>query len=193
MSRFPHEEKSQKTPEDGDLSRRSALKALTVGTNVAIGALLSAPVLGTIAFPLWGKTGEQSAEYSVVGPLTKFDENKPTKFTVVGDSRDAWQTIRRKNLGAIWVVRGTNDSFQVFSTVCPHLGCAVNWEASRTTFHCPCHGSEFDQTGRRTETSGKQNPAPRGLDELEWKIENGNLLVRYQRFVTGIEDKKVVG
>lgn len=193
MSQLPHEDESQKSANEGELSRRNALKALTVGTNVAIGALLSAPVIGTIAFPLWGQTGERSADYSVIGPLSKFDENKPTKFTVVGDSRDAWQTIRRKNLGAIWVVRGANDSFEVFSTVCPHLGCAVNWEPSRSAFHCPCHGSEFDPTGQRTESAGKQNPAPRAMDKLEWKIENGNLMVRYQRFVTGIGEKVALG
>ncbi|WOD38376.1 Rieske 2Fe-2S domain-containing protein [Nodosilinea sp. E11] len=32
--------------------------------------------------------------------------------------------------------------------VCPHRGCAVNWQADQNRFACPCHGSKFDAEGR---------------------------------------------
>ncbi len=32
--------------------------------------------------------------------------------------------------------------------VCPHRGCAVNWQAEQNRFACPCHGSKFDAQGR---------------------------------------------
>lgn len=44
------------------------------------------------------------------------------------------------------------------STVCPHLGCTVDWNASEQRFICPCHGSQFDADG-----AVKKGPASRGL------------------------------
>ncbi len=37
------------------------------------------------------------------------------------------------------------NSFRAASAVCTHLGCTVNLAGSG--FHCPCHGSVFDQSG----------------------------------------------
>ena len=32
---------------------------------------------------------------------------------------------------------------------CPHLGCALRWNALEHSWDCPCHGSRFDQIGKR--------------------------------------------
>jgi Rieske Fe-S protein len=31
---------------------------------------------------------------------------------------------------------------------CPHLGCALRWNAMEHSWDCPCHGSRFDKDGK---------------------------------------------
>ena len=44
---------------------------------------------------------------------------------------------------------------------CPHLGCALKWNAVEHTWDCPCHGSRFDAHGELID-----NPATGGLRDL---------------------------
>lgn len=41
---------------------------------------------------------------------------------------------------------------------CPHLGCALRWNAAEHSWDCPCHGSRFDADGKLL-----NNPATDGL------------------------------
>ena len=41
---------------------------------------------------------------------------------------------------------------------CPHLGCALTWNAQEHSWDCPCHGSRFGADGRLL-----NNPATGGL------------------------------
>lgn len=31
---------------------------------------------------------------------------------------------------------------------CPHMGCALKWNAQERSWDCPCHGSRFDESGK---------------------------------------------
>ncbi len=59
-------------------------------------------------------------------------------------------------------------SFLALSKTCTHLGCSVPWDAEKTKFVCPCHGSTFDLQGRVL-----TSPAIRPLDYFPVLIENG--------------------
>jgi cytochrome b6-f complex iron-sulfur subunit len=43
------------------------------------------------------------------------------------------------------------ESFVALSSICPHLGCQVHWEAVNDRFFCPCHNGAFDANGKPTE------------------------------------------
>lgn len=34
------------------------------------------------------------------------------------------------------------------NSICTHLGCVVPWNPNANKFICPCHGSQYDQTGK---------------------------------------------
>jgi len=60
-----------------------------------------------------------------------------------------------------WVLQLESGAFTAFSAVCPHQGCAVNFESARDGFACPCHGSRFSATGEL-----RRGPATRGLTPI---------------------------
>jgi cytochrome b6-f complex iron-sulfur subunit len=70
--------------------------------------------------------------------------------------------------GAFYLARLEDGGFLALHRECTHLGCTVPWNADENRFVCPCHASTFDLAGR---VSGP--PAPRPLDLLEVRIENG--------------------
>lgn len=40
---------------------------------------------------------------------------------------------------------------------CSHLGCELKWNPDEETWDCPCHGSRFDETGKRLDEPTKKN------------------------------------
>jgi Rieske Fe-S protein len=64
----------------------------------------------------------------------------------------------------------------------------VDLRAGAPGFNCPCHDSSFDTEGRRLD-----GPSPRDLDALGTRIEDGFVLVDFQRFKQGTPDKAPVG
>lgn len=40
---------------------------------------------------------------------------------------------------------------------CPHLGCALKWNAQEHSWDCPCHGSRFTESGKLIDTPAQKN------------------------------------
>jgi Rieske Fe-S protein len=93
----------------------------------------------------------------------------------VGDSREfvspsgAKVVIARQGEGA------TADDFIALSSVCPHLGCQVHWEAQNNRFYCPCHNGTFDPQGKAT--GGPPGKAKQQLIRFQVNVENNMLFI----------------
>jgi Rieske Fe-S protein len=70
---------------------------------------------------------------------------------------------------------GEVDDFIALSSVCPHLGCQVHWEAHNDRFFCPCHNGVFTPEGVAIE--GPPAQAGQRLAEYPLKIEQGLLFI----------------
>jgi menaquinol-cytochrome c reductase iron-sulfur subunit len=169
--------------------RRAFLKLMTAGLGAFTAALAIIPGFGFLCGPLGRRTGRGGGNPLRVAAERDIKANRPMRVTAVGPHEDAWLRMEKVTLGSAWLVRTTEDGpIRAFSTICPHLGCGVDFDESSGKFNCPCHTSAFDLDGRCL-----GGPSPRGLDELETHVEGRDVLVRYQRFRVGTSKREPIG
>ena len=70
----------------------------------------------------------------------------------------------------IAVFHSENGEFSAFSTDCPHLHCNVVWRGQDKTWLCPCHGSQFEASGKLTRGPSEKNLAKLGVKDLGEEI-----------------------
>jgi cytochrome b6-f complex iron-sulfur subunit len=80
-------------------------------------------------------------------------------------------SINRILAGRFYVSRTENGIIALWQK-CTHLGCSVPWVEEEGQFHCPCHGSLFDNVG---DVLG--GPAPRPLDFFPVEIRSEEVWV----------------
>ena len=152
-------------------------------------ALIPSAIAGIfICNPLLRKTKEDGVEEGylplAIGPGGIPEDGTPIRVTVVADRRDAWNVYPKQRIGNLWLRKNQQGELIAYSTICPHLGCAVEYRSADADFYCPCHNSKFTLEGQPT----NQIP-PRPLDELPTKVADGRVWVRYEKFRGGIKEK----
>lgn len=162
-------------------SRRSFLGKITGLIGASVAAVMALAVGKFTLYPAFRKQSEEQG-WQWVGPLEDIPEHEPIKKSVVISQDGGWGKFNSQRL--IWIIRD-GSKVDVYSATCPHLGCTVN--AAPNGFICPCHGSAWSRDGQRL-----GGPALRGLDALEYRIEEGMLKVKYQFFKQGIDEKQVI-
>lgn len=166
------------------VTRRSFLGVLLGFGTVVMGAALSVPLLRFALHPLLTKTTDIG--WSDVGKVEEFSSlTAPVKRVIKVEQRDAWRKIISEK--PIYVLPGANATVRVLSPICPHLGCSIPWNESKQQFICPCHVAVFAEDGARV-----SGPAPRSMDDLDSKVEDGMLKVRYQYFRQLIPTKETL-
>lgn len=156
-----------------------------LGTCVA--GITVAPALSILTHPIGTPTTSGSDAYIPVGKLAQFEGTVPVKVDLYSDKVDAWNRVVQVKVGSAWVLE-REGSLVAMSSVCPHLGCAIDYDAKNGKFLCPCHDSFFSLDG-----AVETGPSPRGMDSLELQVEGDLVAIRYQRFKQGVEDKEPIG
>jgi Rieske Fe-S protein len=72
----------------------------------------------------------------------------PSEVSSMADIAIGEGAVLRHGLSKIAAYRDDRGKLHVRSAVCPHLGCIVQWNGLEKVWDCPCHGSQFDGTGR---------------------------------------------
>jgi Rieske Fe-S protein len=173
---------------EGDPGRRRFLKLATCAVGGGIGLVVAVPAVKYLLDPVGRRVVSTGVEpIDVIGVDDLEVGAKPTKVTVVARSvRDSWSTSTDVPLGAVWLTRTGDATVRAFSSVCPHLGCAVGFDANIGHYKCPCHDSAFDVDGHRI-----SGPTERGLDELQADVDKDSrrVLVTWVRYRQGGSEK----
>ena len=119
-------------------------------------------------------------------------DGTPLAVTVKDDITDAWNKFRDVPVGSIWLRKVGDGPILAFNSVCPHLGCSVDYVRAGNHFFCPCHTSVFDLSGKKT-----NEIPPRDMDVLEVSMRtNGQddangaeIWVKFQNFQRATSEK----
>ncbi|RYG46631.1 MAG: FAD-dependent oxidoreductase [Chitinophagaceae bacterium] len=68
-----------------------------------------------------------------------FEDHKSAEALMPGQGAVIGSALNKKA-----AYRDADGNLGVYSAVCPHLGCIVQWNKDEKSFDCPCHGSRFD-------------------------------------------------
>jgi Rieske Fe-S protein len=169
--------------------------------------VLGVPAVAYLLDPL--KRAAKGGDLRPVARLSELAPDKPQQAVIRDIRRDAWTLHPNDVIGRVWLIRRGPDKVEAFTTICPHLGCSINFTGRR--FVCPCHNGTFHLSGERVSEQelGATNPAPRGMDLLDvqlaedpdpahmvddpanpgQKVRDRLVLVKYQNFVQGAHDK----
>lgn len=142
-----------------------------------------------------GATGAATLEGFVRLGVTKDvipEDGTPVAVTVEATLDDAWNRFKDVPIGSVWLRKQTDGEIVAFNSICPHLGCSVDFRRGQGDFFCPCHTSSFDLDGKKT----NQVP-PRNMDSLEIVTvtdgapspDGNELWLKFQNFRGATEEK----
>lgn len=157
-------------------SRRTFFRWVTRAAAGLIGLGLAIPLVGYVISPALKR---RKRPWVDVGAIADLPLGEPKQLDHVTTIRDGW--METKSHKAIWAIKQMDGQVIVFSPLCTHLGCGYRWDVPEQKFKCPCHGSVFDVSGKVL-----GGPAPRSLDVLPTRMENGRLFVIYKEFKSGL-------
>jgi len=167
-------------------SRRTFLAYVAAALGTFMATMLAIPVIGSFISPAFAR--KAGGQWARLGSADGFAPGQPKAVPFYLVKKDGWVETRVPKV--VWVVRKGENEFACFNARCTHLGCIVDWTDQGMAgkmgwnFYSPCHGGVFDIEGRLL-----GGPPPRALDTLDYKIENGELLVEYRDFRLGISEK----
>lgn len=183
------------------MHRRDALSWLSRTLTAAVTAVIGVPAVEYVR-STFRRPAQEESPFRRVVRVTDLKPGQPLLATITGSRQDAWIKHANQPIGRIWLVRqagktGDTPEVSAFSSICPHMGCQVQFQGTGGEFLCPCHRGIFSLEGAPVLSgAGEQKTkVPRGLDRLECRIVPGNqpgeawVEVKYETFELGLTRK----
>ena len=152
------------------ISRRDFITLATAAVGTFIGAVVGLPAIAYLIDPAL-KTGSTDA-WIPLGKFESYEIGKSVLSTFTRSKVNGWE--KSVNSYGVFVLRKSETEVIVFSNVCTHLSCRVNWNADKQQYICPCHDGRFGIDGKVV-----SGPPPRPLDVYETKVEAGILSIHF--------------
>ncbi|HAZ50069.1 MAG TPA: cytochrome b6-f complex iron-sulfur subunit [Cyanobacteria bacterium UBA11369] len=150
-----------------DMGRRQFMNLLTFGTitGTALGGLY--PVVKYFIPPSAGGAGGGVTAKDALG-----NDVIASEFVATRNAGDRALAQGLKG-DPTYVVVGEDKSIADYgiNAVCTHLGCVVPWNIAENKFKCPCHGSQYDSTGKVV-----RGPAPLSLALVHANVEDDKVV-----------------
>lgn len=150
---------------DPMISRRQFLNKLSIGLGALASAVISVPMIAYVLSPLIDRPRQI---WRTLGPADEFPVGDYKLVSYQDPSPVEWAGSTAQT--AVYVRRQPDNTFNIFSVHCAHLGCPVNWVSTAQIFLCPCHGGVYHADGERA-----AGPPPRGLYPYQYRIRLGQL------------------
>jgi ubiquinol-cytochrome c reductase cytochrome b subunit len=163
-------------------TRRGFMRMMIGGISALITLAIGVPLIGNLIGPSFQR---RRLTWSKIADIRSLPVGEPQKIDFSFNTKDAYLT--ETVMHSVWIVKGRSSEVTIYSPICPHLGCHYDWNPQSKTFVCPCHGSIFSIDGKVL-----GGPAPRPLDTLPFRVENGMLYVQWEEFKVGVPEKIAV-
>jgi len=170
-------EPTPRSQEPEDIQKRNFIKGMTAAILCFITIFLTIPF---VSYLIPSSNEGTEKKYIKVPGFPGLPVDAPSKMTF--QDVDIQAFITSNIVYDIWVIKHAADKATVYSPLCPHLNCRYTFVDNQ--FKCPCHGSVFNEDGKCT-----GGPSPRPLDTLPYKIEGGELYVKWELFKAGVPEK----
>ena len=174
---MPHDRDRTYPPTEAGSTRRALFPWMIGLAASVIGLGLAAPLVSYVVSPALKRRKTQWAE---VGPTDKLRAGAPEELEFASSIKDGWRTDTAKK--AIWAIQQSAGQIVGSLSDLSSFRVRIRWNSGDHKFHCPCHGSVYDVSGKVL-----AGPAPRPLDVLHSKVEDGKLWVLYKEFKSGLD------
>jgi menaquinol-cytochrome c reductase iron-sulfur subunit len=197
---------------EDEVTRRKFMANATLTIGGIIGVVLAVPIVGSLLPPANASAGSWAPLTGEELDALQKATSKPVKMTFTLKYSDGYLPEQAAS-EYVWGIKVDPAKFQaarpdifdlpggkpdvpygvvtmgfvIFSPICPHLGCYYTWSDAQNRFMCPCHGSQYTFDG--THIAG---PAPRGLDPLPMREQNGKAEVTWIVYQSNTPQRIVV-
>jgi len=156
-----------------DMERRSLMNLILLGSaGLTVGGLGGPFIYFFLPPSTGGGGGGVTAKDALGADIT----SKGWLATHQSGSRELAQGLKGD---ATYLIVNDDNTINDYglNAVCTHLGCVVPWVGAQGKFMCPCHGSQYDKTGKVI-----RGPAPLSLALAHATVDKDSDLVLFSKW-----------